>query len=67
VVSKIRMMRVMALSSILQAGLCQRAAQNETPTRPRVKKTPQAWPLGYAEDVFEPRTKLEAVFQRPHK
>ena len=30
-----------------------------------MKKTPQAWPLGYAEDVFEPRTKLEAVFSGP--
>jgi len=32
------------------------------PTRPEVKSTPQAQPLGYVEDVVEPRTKLEGIF-----
>jgi hypothetical protein len=26
------------------------------------KRKPEAYPLGYVEDVLEPRTKLEAIF-----
>jgi hypothetical protein len=26
---------------------------------------PEAYPLGYVEDFFEPRTKLEAIFSIP--
>ena len=38
------------------------AAQNDFPTRPQAQKAPQAYSLGYVEDGFEPRTKLEIVF-----
>jgi hypothetical protein len=38
------------------------AAQNDLPTRPQVKNTPEAYPLGYVEDVFKSRTQLEIVF-----
>ncbi len=31
-------------------------------TRPQAKKTPEAYPLGYVEDSFELRTKLEGLF-----
>ena len=37
-----------------------RAAQNGRPARPQAQETPQAYPLGYVEDVFKPRTKLAA-------
>src|SRR5687768_2545467 len=37
-------------------------AQKCPPTRPQAKKKPEAYPLGYVEDFFEPRTKLEAFF-----
>ena len=30
------------------------------------EKTPEAYPLGYVEDVFEPRTKLAGVFSARH-
>lgn len=29
------------------------------------EKNPEAYPLGYVEEFFEPRTKLEAVFSIP--
>jgi len=32
------------------------------PNKAAGKKKPEAYPLGYVEDFFEPRTKLEAVF-----
>jgi hypothetical protein len=38
------------------------AAQNDLPTRPQVKNAPEAYPLGYVEDAFKPRTQLEVVF-----
>jgi len=38
------------------------ADQNGHPARPQPMATPQAYPLGYVEDVDEPRTKLGAVF-----
>jgi len=28
------------------------------------EKTPEVYPLGYIEDFFEPRTKLQAFFTR---
>ncbi len=31
---------------------------------PPAKNTPEAYPLGYVEDVFKPRTQLEIVFSR---
>lgn len=36
--------------------------QNGHPTRPQPMATPQAYPLGYVEDVAEVRTKLGIVF-----
>ena len=36
-------------------------AQNGRPTTAGEKKS-EAYPLGYVEDFFEPRTKLEAFF-----
>jgi hypothetical protein len=42
------------------------AVQNGLPTRPQVKSSPQAYPLGYVEDADEPRTKLETVFNSRH-
>jgi hypothetical protein len=42
-------------------------AQNIFPARPQAKKTPQAYPPGYVEEVFKPRTKLVAVFISLHK
>jgi hypothetical protein len=42
-------------------------AQNIFPARPQVQKTPQAYPLGYVEDVFKPRTKLAVVFSSLQK
>jgi hypothetical protein len=36
--------------------------QNGHPTRPQPTTTPQAYPLGYVEDVAEARTPLGAVF-----
>jgi hypothetical protein len=38
------------------------ADQNGHPTRPQPMATPQAYPLGYVEDVVEARTKLGIVF-----
>jgi hypothetical protein len=37
-------------------------AQKCPSTRPQAKKKPEAYHLGYVEDFFEPRTKLEAFF-----
>jgi hypothetical protein len=31
------------------------------------EKKPEAYPLGYVEDFFEPRTPLEAIFSIPLK
>jgi hypothetical protein len=36
--------------------------QNGHPTRPQPMATPEAYPLGYVEDVAEVRTPLGAVF-----
>jgi hypothetical protein len=36
--------------------------QNGHPTRPQPMATPQAYPLGYVEDVAEVRTPLGTVF-----
>jgi hypothetical protein len=36
--------------------------QNGHPTRPQPTATPEAYPLGYVEDVAEVRTPLGAVF-----
>jgi hypothetical protein len=36
--------------------------QNGHPTRPQPMATPQAYPLGYVEDVVEVRTQLGTVF-----
>jgi len=41
------------------------ADQNGHPARPQPMATPQAYPLGYVEDVDEPRTKPGSVFIRP--
>jgi hypothetical protein len=38
------------------------ADQNGHPTRPQPMATPQAYPLGYVEDVAEVRTPLGTVF-----
>jgi hypothetical protein len=38
------------------------ADRNGYPTRPQPMATPQAYPLGYVEDVVEGRTKLGIVF-----
>ena len=40
-------------------------AQKAHPTRPQAKNTPEAYPLGYVEDVFEPRTKLGTFLSVP--
>jgi hypothetical protein len=52
--------------------------QNGRSARPQAKEAPEAYPLGYAEDASEPRTKLADIFnillsrqardldQRPH-
>ena len=48
-------------ASDIELGFNQ-AAQNDLPTRPQAQKSPEAYPLGYVEDGFEPRTKLEIVF-----
>ena len=37
-------------------------AQKVRPARPQPKNRPQAYPLGYVEDLFEVRTKLEDFF-----
>jgi hypothetical protein len=37
-------------------------AQKDLPARPQPKKAPEAYPLGYVEDAFEVRTKLEGFF-----
>jgi len=37
-------------------------AQTALPARPQPKKAPEAYPLGYVEDAFEARTKLEVGF-----
>ena len=37
-------------------------AQKARPARPQPKNRPQAYPLGYVEDLFEVRTKLEDFF-----
>ena len=37
-------------------------AQNGLPARPQPKNRPQAYPLGYIEDLFKARTKLEGFF-----
>jgi len=44
-----------------------RADQNGCPARPQAKKTPEAYPLGYVEDGFKPRTLLASVFISPKK
>jgi hypothetical protein len=31
-------------------------------SKARGEKEPEAYPLGYVEDCFEPRTKLEGIF-----
>jgi hypothetical protein len=36
--------------------------QNVHPARPQARKKPQAYPLGYVEEFFDPRTKLVDVF-----
>ena len=43
------------------------AAQTDYPTRPQPEKTPEAYPLGYVEDVFEARTTLEVCFSSRQK
>ncbi|MEP6890061.1 MAG: hypothetical protein ABI955_05125 [Nitrospirota bacterium] len=40
----------------------QQVAQKGLPARPQPKNRPQAYPLGYAEDLFKARTTLEAFF-----
>jgi hypothetical protein len=37
-------------------------AQKVLPARPQPRNRPQAYPLGYVEDLFEVRTKLEDFF-----
>jgi hypothetical protein len=37
-------------------------AQNGCPARPQPKNRPEAYPLGYVEDLFEGRTKLADIF-----
>jgi hypothetical protein len=37
-------------------------AQNDFPARPQTQKAPEAYPLGYVEDAFKTRTKLEVIF-----
>jgi hypothetical protein len=37
-------------------------AQKGLPARPQPKNRPQAYPLGYVEDLFKARTKLEGFF-----
>lgn len=32
----------------------------------RREKNPEAYPLGYVEDLFEPRTRLGAIFSVPY-
>jgi len=43
-------------------GMDAQDAQKSRPTRPQSRKIPEAYPLGYVEDFFEARTKLEAFF-----
>ncbi len=38
------------------------AAQTDYPARPQPKNRPQAYPLGYVEDLFEVRTQLGVCF-----
>jgi hypothetical protein len=40
-------------------------AQKGCPARPQPKNRPQAYPLGYVEDLFKTRTKLAGFFQHP--
>ena len=37
-------------------------AQSARPARPQPKNRPQAYPLGYVEDLFEGRTPLAGIF-----
>ena len=37
-------------------------AQNARPARPQPKNMPEAYPLGYVEDLFEGRTPLAGIF-----
>jgi hypothetical protein len=37
-------------------------AQNARPARPQPKNRPEAYPLGYVEDLFEGRTPLAGIF-----
>ena len=45
-----------------RANGIRQADQNGHPTRPQPMATPQAYPLGYVEDVAEVRTPLGTVF-----
>ena len=45
-----------------RANGIRQADQNGHPTRPQPMATPQAYPLGYVEDVAEVRTPLGIVF-----
>ena len=40
----------------------QQIAQKDLPARPQPKNRPQAYPLGYIEDLFKARTTLKAFF-----
>ena len=41
------------------------AAQTDYPARPQPKKTPEAYPLGYVEDVFRGENAAGGLFQQP--
>jgi len=44
------------------SGASRQAAQTDYPARPQPKNRPQAYPLGYVEDLFEVRTQLGVCF-----
>ncbi len=44
------------------SGVSRQAAQTDYPARPQPKNRPEAYPLGYVEDLFEARTQLGVCF-----
>ena len=44
------------------SGASLQAAQTDYPARPQPKNRPEAYPLGYVEDLFEVRTPLGVCF-----
>ena len=50
------------VNSLSCAWYFMQAAQTDYPARPQPRNRPQAYPLGYVEDLFEVRTQLGVCF-----